>query len=287
MADCDYNIDWDNLPDIPDGITVDTVTEGCVNGNGIYDVFMRAHMDAIKQEYAKQRIKGSEYSKVWLGGMQAAMQNAVGFALGKDEAASKAELARYAVVKAKAEAELVAKQICKTEKEIELLLAQRELTAAQTWAEIAKTTPEIAKYMEQLLGDPVNGIDPVYTGPTKTDGDSIIGAQVIKTQKEQSLLAQKTDTELAQVSDTVSSGSVAGQIRKEKNLLQRQADGFIRDAEAKVAKLATDAFNVQYSTVDGDITTSGWSPNDLWGMLRTASNNADKAEDAGNDIGNS
>ena len=67
MADCTYTPpDWnDELPEIPDGISTDTVTEGCVDGNGIYDVFMRAHMDAIHQEYAKQRIKGSEYSKVY------------------------------------------------------------------------------------------------------------------------------------------------------------------------------------------------------------------------------
>jgi len=284
---CSYQgPDWDNLPIIPDGITVSTVTEGCVEGTGIYDVFMQSHRDAIHQEYIKNRIKGSEYSKVYLGGMQQAMQSAVAFALNKDEAAAKAELARYAIVKTQAETELVGHQICKVEKEIELLQAQRELLAAQTWAEIAKVTPDIQAHMQQLLGLGAgdNG-QPVYVGPNTIHADSIIGAQVTKTINEQDLLQQKKETELAQVSDVLSdSAPVKGEMLKQKNLLQRQADGFIRDAEAKVAKIAADAFSVQYSTVDGDITGSGFDINSLWGMVTHASNNTDDAKHTDEEI---
>jgi len=277
MADCVYvPPDWDNLPDI-EGLTTDVITDGCVEGDGIYDEFMKAHRDAIHQEYTKQRIKGTDYSNVYLGGMQAAMQNAVNFALGKDEAATKAELAKYAVEKAKSEAALVGHQICKILKEIELLDAQREMVAAQTWAEIAKTDANhIQSRMKELLGGN-------YNGPVAATPESVIGSAVDKTDAEIALLVQKKLTEVAQIEDeTLIGGSYApvqGVIGKEKNLLQRQADGFLRDAEAKVAKIATDAFAVQFSTMDGQI-SGGFDTNTLSGMLDTAYANTGDADHA-------
>jgi len=241
MADCTYTSpDWDDLPEIPDGLTTDVVTEGCVSGNGIYDVFMKAHLDAIHQEYAKQRIKGSEYSKVYLGGMQAAMQNAVGFALGKDEASSKAELAKYAIEKAKADVELVSNQVCKVQKEIELLNAQRELLAAQTWAEIAKTDNNINTRMEELLG--INGA-PDYTFGTDNvlQAVSVLGSQV-------ELAKQKTVTELAQTNAAAAEDSSL--IGKKKLVHQRQADGFLRNAEVAVGKMYADSYAVATSALD-------------------------------------
>ena len=299
-------------PKIPDGVNTATVTEGCVDGAGIYDVFMRVHMDAIQQEYKKNRIIGPEYAQVYLGGMQAAMAQAVGFALGKDEAAAKAELARYAIQKSQydiltsqAGLVLIGEQICKVQKEIELMTAQRELLAAQTWAEIAKTTPEVDVYMGQLLQE-----SPLYTGPgaelNAVTGEqhlnrgSAIGAQVSKTQRERNLLATKELVEQAQISDKYAhryddgskrtepdnTVSVTGTVLKEKNLLQRQADGFLRDAEAKVAKIATDAFSVQYSTADGDIGQgTGWDNLDaLWNALNTAIGNTANAEHTEDEI---
>jgi len=262
MADCtsldpETDIPPAGLIDIPDGLTTDVVTEGCVDGNGIYDVFMKAHMDAIHQEYAKQRIKGSEYSKVYLGGMQAAMQSAVGYALGRDKAAAEAELAKYAVVKAQADILLLGEQICKTQKEIELLEMQKNLFTAQTWAEIAKTTPSIAEFMQELTGT-----TPILDGPATVHEDSTIGAQVGKVKRENFLLRQKEQTEQAQIANTVGPLSpdgivgtktdVKGVLLKEKNLLQRQADGFVRDAEAKSAKIIADAHSIEFSTLDGE-----------------------------------
>jgi len=276
MTKCTSPPDWDDpnfeLPVIPDGVAVETVTEGCVEGKGIYDVFMQAHVDAIHREYGKNRIKGSEYSKVYLGGMQAAMQQAVVFALSKDESAAKKELAKYEILKSQAAIELIHSQVCETEKKIELLQAQREMTAAQTWAEIAKTDGlHIKVLMTELLAG-------IYTGPIHLAPDnSLIGSQVTKIVSERDLLVQKKLTEVAQIEDISPLGKpYAGVVGKEKNLLQRQADGFIRDAEAKIAKIATDAFAVQYSTLDGVSESDdgwGWDAPNLYTMLENAYTN--------------
>jgi len=252
---------------------------------------MRAHLDAIHQEYAKQRIKGSDYSKVYLGGMQAAMSQAVAFALGKDEAAAKAELAKYEILKVQAAINLIFAQVCETEKKIELLQAQREMTAAQTWAEIAKTDNDIDARMRELLGIDANNValpdGPDYSGPAGLDNTSLIGAQVEKINAEEDLLVHKMYSELAQVEDHYKMVGakeipVTGIIGKNKNLLQRQADGFLRDAEAKIAKIATDAFAVQYSTLDGVSSEEwGWNAPDLFTMLENAYENMANASFTG------
>jgi len=74
---------------------------------------------------------------------------------------------------------------------------------------------------------------------------------VNKTAAEVGLLDQKKQTELAQVSDTVSTGSVAGIVGKQKTLFQKQAAGFDRDAEQKLAKIMVDAWSVT-ATVAGE-----------------------------------
>lgn len=76
-----------------------------------------------------------------------------------------------------------------------------------------------------------------------------------KTLAEVNLLKQKTQTELAQVADTLSTGTVLGVIGKQKGLFQKQTDGFDRDAEQKLAKIMVDSWSVR-ATVDGSALTA-------------------------------
>lgn len=76
--------------------------------------------------------------------------------------------------------------------------------------------------------------------------------QTSKTAAETALLVQKTDTEKAQILDTVNTVAVAGVIGKQKNLFTAQTDGFARDAEQKVLKILLDTWNV------------GKTADDLW-----------------------
>ncbi|RKZ80690.1 MAG: hypothetical protein DRQ35_01790 [Gammaproteobacteria bacterium] len=255
MADCtefeDVVIPPVGLPTIPDGMTTDVVTDGCVDGKGIYDNFMQAHLDAIHQEYAKQRIKGSEYSKVYLGGMQAAMQNAVGFALGKDEAAAKAELARYAIVKSAYDIELVKAQVCLVNAQIDEMRGKAKLVEIQCWTELSKihSTPVQVAAVPDVEALRAKGITDV------PDITGVFETQMLKTGAEESLLTQKEITEHSQTNNgTAASPSVpyTGQALKQRNLLQRQADGFVRDAEAKAAKIIADAHSIEFSTLDGE-----------------------------------
>ena len=57
-----------------------------VDGDGVFDLLMQASKAHLEKEYQANRITGKEYSQVYLGMMQAAMQNAVSFLLGKPQA---------------------------------------------------------------------------------------------------------------------------------------------------------------------------------------------------------
>jgi len=82
---------------------------------------------------------------------------------------------------------------------------------------------------------------------------SVTGAQLTKTQAEIDLLNQKKFTEEAQIKDLVDGSSVEGLVGKQKELYTRQADGFLRDAEQKAAKVFSDLWSVARSS-DPDAT---------------------------------
>jgi len=273
-------IDDQYLPKIEDSVNTATITDGCVDGTGIYDVFMQAHMDAIHQEYAKQRIKGSEYSKVYLGGMQQAMQSAVAFALGKGKAAAETELARYAILKASAELCLIEAQIAEMNNKV-------KLTEIQCWTELSKihsdpvdvaAAPDLATL--RLWGlDRIDGTIPInaITGVFQTQMD--------KTNAEKDLLKQKKTTEHAQTNngDGVTPDHIyTGQALKQRNLLQRQADGFVRDAEATAAKIRIDAHNIEFSTMDGEGDNVHFYSDNT--SLIKAETNVDKVESPNEDL---
>lgn len=78
---------------------------------------------------------------------------------------------------------------------------------------------------------------------------------------ETNLLVQKTVTELAQVNAAgVSAESVIG---KQMTLYQRQADGFLRDAEQKAAKQLIDTWNVRRTTDNGTVADGTNKLNDV------------------------
>ena len=78
----------------------------------------------------------------------------------------------------------------------------------------------------------------------------LLGEQITKTAKEQELLTQRVATEKAQTDGTgIDPTSVVG---RQNELQKNQADGFIRDAEQKAAKLMVDTWNVRRTTDNGE-----------------------------------
>ena len=84
-------------------ITLPQLTEATTTGSGVFDVLMKATKAHLEQEFTQGRIKGAEYATVYLGSLEAVMQNALQFLLQKDKVALDAELVRQQVLLAEAE----------------------------------------------------------------------------------------------------------------------------------------------------------------------------------------
>jgi len=157
-------------------ITIAQITEGTVDGDGIFDKLMQAGEAHLFQEYQRSRITGKEYSTVYLGMMQSAMAQAMQFVLGEQQA----------------------------DKQADLITEQTLSATAQT---------------------------------------ALLAEQLLKTTAEKELLAQKKVTEVTQTTD-----ATGGTTKKQQDLILAQTDGFARDAEQKLAKIATDGYHIQRTT---------------------------------------
>lgn len=219
------------LPLLPP--TVNDLTEADLAGNGVFDVLMRSVKAHLDEEFSRNRIKGSEYSTVYLGALTAVLDQGMQFLLTKDKQAL--------------DAQLVQAQIA--------LVQQQTLNAQQEGANLV-TAGEIALVQKQLLQQQVlnaateNEVMLKQICKLQAEFDLIMN-QKLKTASETALLDQKKVTEQAQVVAVgVDENSIIG---KQKKLYEAQTNGFSRDAEQKAAKLMVDSWNVRRTTDEGTV----------------------------------
>lgn len=202
-------------------IAVSDLTQATLSGTGIFDVLMRANAAHLESEFAKGRIKGPEYSTVYLGSLTQVMQTALQLLLTKE--------------KTNLEAQLLQKQID---------LADKELL--KSTATITQLEAQTALINQQKANAILEGAVLVATECKLRAEFDVLQSTNIKTAQETSLLAQKTATERAQVTTLgVDDNSVVG---RQKQLYQAQTSGFTRDAEQKAAKVMVDTWNVRRTT---------------------------------------
>jgi len=227
-------------------IGIDDLTTGAINGSGVFDEIMSTIQVRLDREYSLNRIKGTDYSKVYLGSLEASMQQSIAFLLGKDKAYIEALLieaqrdkVEAEILKIEAETKLIAQKGSNAVIEGQILAVQLEiakLTKDKTAQEILNMkAAEVSEWAKTK--DIVDGVTVV----------GLIGAQKGKINADKALVEQKHKTERAQISDNVD-GVVTGVIGKQMSLYQQQADGFTRDAEQKLTKIMTDTWSVRAST---------------------------------------
>ena len=250
-----------------DAVDFDLISDGCTEGDGIFDQMMRSIKSHLLEEYNAQRIRGSEYSQVYLGAMQSAMQQSIQWQLSAQTSANQAELIAE-------QTKQVTKQTELTEEQIAQVVAQTELTKEQT-----NTQKEQTELVDQqginagLEADNIpkqgDNID-ANTDLTKTQDENVRAQTLLvqeqtvnaekeglildetktKTKNEADTIGQKYKTEQAQINDDVDGSPVAGVIGKQKSLYSAQTEGFTRDAEQKATKITMDAWSVMRTTND-------------------------------------
>ena len=208
----------------PVPITLEQLTQAKVGGTGVFDILMTAMTAHLDREYNQQRLKGQDYSQVYLGSVTAVLSNAVAFLLQKDEAANKAALVE-------AQIRLIEAQILKEGLDQELVDAQTKKVIRETANLVLEADNIIAQNC--LL---------------KAQYDLAM-LNKLQTTAQTALIQQKIATEKAQTVETgVDDNSVIG---KQKLLYQAQTSGFSRDAEQKLLKVLTDTWNVRRTTDEG------------------------------------
>lgn len=259
------------MVDTPNTITLPDLTEAKVDGAGAFDTLMRSMVGHLELEFNKGRLRGADYANVYLNALTPVLQNAVVFLLQKDEAANKALLVG-------AQVRLTEVQIRLAEAELEREILNKELIAAQ----VDKTKADTAISVQQVIN--LKSEDVVLIKQAaKLDAETINTTQqlnnllaeecVLKSQfdinksqnlqvvAQTSLVNQKVATEKAQTSGIgVEPASVIG---KQIALYTAQADGFVRDAEQKAAKILIDTWNVRRTTDVGTVADATNKLNDV------------------------
>ncbi len=254
-------------------VTLDNLTQASLTGSGTFDVLMRATKAHLDQEYNAARIRGTEYSTVYLGSLEAVMRTSLEFILQKEKLnlelqilAQQLLLAEIAVTKANVEVDILESTLVKLGKETLLVEAQ---TAQINQEKLNKITEELilqanllkipkdvllveaqtALIVQQTTNEETKGL--VLQGEkSKLDAEyDVLVSTNTKTTSEIDLLNQKKATELAQVTATgVDVDSVIG---RQKGLYLAQTNGFQRNAEQGVAKVMTDTWSVRRTTDEG------------------------------------
>lgn len=262
-------------------ILVTDLTQTLIDGTGIFDVLMRTNKLHLEEEFGKNRIKGTEYSTVYLGSLESAMRISLEFLLQKQKNFLESQLLEQQIIiagvevqKANAELAIMTASLAKIPVEIAQIQAQTELIIQQKLKTIAEqallsanllkvpaeirhldsqtalTNQQVINTAAQAANIPLEGT--VLVGQKcKLDAEfDLAMATVLKTTAENALLVQKKATEVAQISNSgVDENSVIG---RQKALYAAQTSGFSRDAEQKAAKIMIDTWSVRKTASPDD-----------------------------------
>jgi len=221
-------------------LVISELTEKSLDGNGSFDVLMAAAVPHLDKEFTKGRIKGPEYSEVYLSLLQNVMQTALAFVLQKRKNDLEAQLLDKQILLADKQLEIADKDIELKDKEIELKDKQ-----------ILLMTSDIALKAQQVINAATENTVLIAQECKLRAEFDLTMANVTKSAQETLLLTQKVATEKAQTQSIgVDADSVVG---KQKALYAAQTKGFTDDAIQKAVKLMVDSWNVRRTTDEGTV----------------------------------
>lgn len=248
----------------PDYLTVDSLTGGEKTGSGIFDELMRSIKSHLAEEYKHGRITGDQYTKAYISAVETALAQGSGYLLQHQITNQNIRLLDQQILAAEKNVDLVQKQIEKMTAEIALLNAQtitegkRQDIMDQELVNLGKQALLIDEQITNAQKDALIKDEQVLQMTAQT---ALIGQQEANAQAENAVitntadkvlaetavLEQKRITEEYQTRDTVGGNVAEGVIGKQMALYENQAEGYIRDAEQKAAKIFMDSFNTRTS----------------------------------------
>ena len=240
-------------------VTLAELTTKQVDGAGAFDALMTSFNAHIRREYEAGRITGAEYSKAYSALTDSAMNNAVQFLLGKDQAFWQAQTAQVAAISALVELESLKVKLATIQLEAENQKANYALTKMRMANESAQycisqyTLQSMMPVQLALLTTQKAGED-IKNQSGQYQLTNLLPQQWTNLKSQDKLLVEQTEVQRAQTLDTRSDGgSVTGIVSRQKRLYEQQIISYQRDAEVKMAKLFTDAW-ITMKTMDEGLT---------------------------------
>lgn len=197
---------WDDVAVIDNAV----LTEGTVDGSGVFDVLMSSIKAHLKQEYDDGRITGDKYVEAYIASLSAALASATQYAVSKDQAYWNNLLVQAQGRAAQIQAITAAVQL--ESSKVQYVTGYYQMHTAQ--AEFAltkmKTATEDAQYVNMLAqtANVVYQTDNLLTEQARQliyQTDTVLPAGVEQTEAQTALLGSQKDQVDYEVSDMMPS----------------------------------------------------------------------------------
>lgn len=259
-------------------LTIDDLTKGEVGGTGTFDRMMLAITAHLDKQYNESKITGSDYATVYLGALTTVMQQATAYLLGAERLEKELLLIQEQIDNMQKQTALVEAQIANINADTLIKTEQIQLTANQAAQVIEQTKlttsqkNQVDKEIELLTQQVLKAMQDTALVAQQvintTNQNTTITKQQEKLDAENAILLEKLETEQAQTKGTTA--TVSGLIGKQMLLIDKQAEGFDRNAEQKLAKIMVDTWTVRQTTDGADVAANGLSDNEINKILNIA-----------------
>lgn len=146
-------------------ITINDLTTKTLDGNGVFDILMQTIQLRLEAEYKSGRIKGQEYANVYLGAVQATIEQSLRFILEKQTVDKQAELLSKQILQTE-------QQTLNTVKEGLILDRQESKLTSEINLLVQKLKTERAEIETTIDGTPVTGRIGTQSGLYKKQTES-------------------------------------------------------------------------------------------------------------------
>ena len=217
-------------PDVTsDPLVITDLTLKTLDGTGVLDQMLATMRVHLGEQFDKERIQGTEYAEVYLGAFQSTLAAAIQFLLARRKLGLDLKLQEAQISLTIAQEDQIRAEMQKIPYEIQALQKQLELADKQ----LELTEAQIQVQLKQL---------------------DLMAEQLEQAKAQTSYYEQRTLTEKAQTTAGVAAtGSVIG---TQVALMNKQADGYDRNAEQQAAQIWANTWNVRRQTDEDTIADS-------------------------------
>lgn len=224
-------------PDVTsDPLVITDLTLKTLDGTGVLDQMLATMRVHLAEQFDKERIQGTEYAEVYLGAFQSTLAAAIQFLLARRKLGLDLKLQEAQISLTTAQEAQIQAEMQKIPYEIQALQKQLELAdkqIAQADKQLELTEAQIQVQLKQL---------------------DLMTEQLEQAKAQTGYYEQRTITEKAQTSAGVAAtGSVIG---TQVALMNKQADGYDRNAEQQAAQIWANTWNVRRQTDEDTIADS-------------------------------